>query len=416
MTVPSERALVQAAEILARAAGFKPDTSERGRLHRCIQQEAQRRGTSADAYVASLGADHARLQELIDRVTVQETAFFRDPTQFEALARHVLPSLPSGSTVWSAGCANGQEPYSLAILLEEAGDRETRVLATDISTAALERTRQARYTRNEVRGVTRERREQYFRFVDHRYEVRSDLRARVDVAFHNLVTQPPPFARGTCPLILCRNVVIYFGRSELVALLGRFADWMAPGGWLFLGYSESLWHITERFRLVRLGDAFVYQRTGDRERETAARASVDGAASGTRAQPPSARKTARRAPRRDRREADRSEGSRAARPAPAVDGGELLARGEAAASAGDHAAAVHAFRKLAYLFPDQSIAHLRLALALENAGHHDAARRAYRAARGVLERADPAAVQSELEGYHADELARLLTTKLADRP
>src|SRR5205085_9756786 len=119
------------------------------------------------------------------------------------------------------------------------------------------------YTRSEVRGLTRERRDRHLRPVHHGLEVRPDLRARVDVAFHNLATQPPPFPRGACPLVLCRNVVIYFGRPGLMALLDRLVAWTPVGGWLFLGYSESLWQITERFRLVKLGDAFVYQRAAD---------------------------------------------------------------------------------------------------------------------------------------------------------
>lgn len=404
MNAPSERALVRAAEILARTAGFKPDSAAQGRLQRCVLEEAQRRGVSAAAYVTSLEEDRILLLDLIDRVTVQESAFFRDPSQFDALANHVLPALPAGSTIWSAGCANGQEPYSVLMLLDEIGNRESRVLATDVSTTALDRTRHGRYTRAEVRGLTRARRDHYLRPVHHGFEVQPDLRARVDVAFHNLATQPPPFPRGTCPLILCRNVIIYFGRAELIALLDRLADWMPPGGWLFLGYSESLWQITERFRLVKLRDAFVYQRVDD-----------GAAPSPERGTATVRRPVRRRAPTPARRRAPRETQHVRAGAADDVEGATLLAQGEAAARSREHETAIAAFRKLAYLFPDEPMAHLRLALALENAGDHDAATRAYRAARGVLHRGDAAEVQSALEGYHAGELARLLDTKLADR-
>src|SRR3954464_12116636 len=145
----------QVAELLHQRIGLRAEPSLRGRLRRCIRDDAAGRFPDSQAYVASLREADA-LQRLVDRVTVQETAFFRHPEQFDVLAREVLPVLPQPVTIWSAGCANGQEAYSLAMLLEELGIAGT-IVASDISTAAVRRTEQARYTDRELSGLSAER-------------------------------------------------------------------------------------------------------------------------------------------------------------------------------------------------------------------------------------------------------------------
>jgi tetratricopeptide (TPR) repeat protein len=216
-------------------------------------------------------------------------------------------------------------------------------------------------------------------------------------------------------VVFCRNVLIYFGNADVGAFLDRLAHWLLPGQWLFVGYSESLWQVTEAFRLERLGDAFAYQR-------------VESAAPPAPARNPGRRDTAGRSrpvpadplPRRERRPGRTDPPSRAeprSRPAPvaapAVDDVQaLLAAGEAASAAGDHAGAAASFRKAAYLDPEQPAAHLQLGLALEAAGDATAAQRAYRAARAALGRSGVAAVEAALEGFSPSEVARFLELKL----
>ena len=146
MTGGADNASTDAARLLARRVGLHLDPSLRGRLSRCVAHEAEQAGLDVQTYVASLDADGVALQHLLNRVTVQETSFFRDSAQFDALTHHVLPTLNEPVRVWSAGCANGQEPYSIAMVLQELGCSDARVYATDISTQALERTRRARYS------------------------------------------------------------------------------------------------------------------------------------------------------------------------------------------------------------------------------------------------------------------------------
>jgi len=294
-------------------------------------------------------------------------------------------------TVWSAACSNGQEAYSVAMVLAELGHAGSRVIATDISTKAIGRTRRGWYSTAEIKGLSAVRRDRFLTAADGGFEIVPELRARVNVAHLNLATDAPPFAAGTDAVVLCRNVLIYFSPAEIVRFIDRLADWMAPGSWLFLGYSESLRHVSERFELVRVGDAFLY-------RSVAARS--------TSRTPVRARAPKRDVPTRRR---SRPVVAQVAR----VDVATLPAIGAAAGESGDHAAAVTAFRKHAYLNPGQPIAHLHLGLALEASGDTAAASRAYAAARNALDRSDGAIVEATLEGYGVDELARLLDMKLA---
>ena len=133
------------AGLLHQRIGLRPDPTLRGRLHRAIREELHDGGQDAATYLDSLADGGDALQALLNRVTVQETAFFRHPEQFEVLAREVLPTLPQPVKIWSAGCANGQEAFSLAMLLEEQGI-DGSVVGTDLSTTALQRTVAARYS------------------------------------------------------------------------------------------------------------------------------------------------------------------------------------------------------------------------------------------------------------------------------
>jgi chemotaxis protein methyltransferase CheR len=401
----SERALEEVGRLLSRRVGLRLDPAIRGRLESAVRDQAARHGQDQADYVAQLEADPERLQELLNRVTVQETSFFRDPGQFAAFETHVLPALRDAGgrvQIWSAGCANGQEPYSLAMTLAESGIADWHVIASDLSTDALSRTRAARYAERELRGLSPERRARHLvEVAKGQWQVAPALRDRVTTIRHNLAADPPPFSVGECQVVFCRNVLIYFGHDDVVAFLDRLRTALPPTAHLFLGYSESLWQVTDRFQLVRLGEAFAYR--------PATGAATTSAAPEPR-RTPQARRTAEpprvpappRPPRPPRPE-----------PVPQPSIVELMAEGEAALGRGEHVEAVTAFRKAAYLDPDHPIAHLNLGLALEVAGDGLAARRAYAAARAAIQRCDTAAVEATLEGYQLDGLTRLLEQKLS---
>src|SRR6185436_19429569 len=168
--------------LLSRRVGLRLDPAIRGRLEHAVRDQAARHGQDQADYVAQLEADPERLQELLNRVTVQETSFFRDPGQFAAFEAHVVPALRDAGErvqIWSAGCANGQEPYSLAMTLAESGIADWHVIASDLSTDALSRTRAARYAARELRGLSPERRDRHLARVDDDWQVVPELRNRV---------------------------------------------------------------------------------------------------------------------------------------------------------------------------------------------------------------------------------------------
>jgi chemotaxis protein methyltransferase CheR len=406
--------LDRAAELMDRELGLRPDPSLRSRLQRCLRDEAAARDEDLEQYVGRLATDREARQSLYDRLTVQETAFFRHPGQFQALAERVLPGIDGPAVIWSAGCANGQEPYSLAMVLDEQAVQGS-VIATDVSTHALRRTSEGSYRSQELTGLSPARRERYLTGSGNDWEIRKVLRDRVTVQHHNLVADPLPDHVERSQTVFCRNVLIYFSPEHVTAFLTRLAEALPRGACLFLGYAETIWQVTDLFEPIRIGDAFEYHRRRDTRTSSVRRPASP--VEGPPEAPPEAPLEARRrlegrlGPRPARQPAAAAApASQPATPGQAAAASALEQAGQAAAG-GDHQAAIGAFRRYAYLEPDQPIAHVQLGLALEAAGDGPSAQRAFRAARSALERCDAPAVESGLGGYRVEELIRLLDGK-----
>jgi chemotaxis protein methyltransferase CheR len=390
-----EAAATQVSDLLDARIGLRAEASLRGRLRRSIRDEVRRRGDDLGAYLATLGQDADMLQGLVNRVTVQESGFFRHPDHFDVLSDHVLTRVDRPVLIWSAGCANGQEAYSLAMLLVERGVRGS-VVATDLSTSALARTVAATYTTREVAGISAARRSRFLVQEGERWRFTSEIRSRVTTYRHNLISPPPDQVAG-CQVVFCRNVLIYFSAEHTRVLLDRLAESLPAGAFLFLGGAETLWHVPDGFRVVRLGNSFVYQHRESFERSPVP---VDRPRGGTVAPTSVRRRTAGASPARPPRGTLHPSG-----PLRAADvGRDALAQG-------DTAAAVVAFRKWCFLEPDDPVAALHLGLALEAGGHAASAKRAYDVSRAVLHRLGPEGTEEALGGYAADELVRLLDTK-----
>lgn len=236
---------------------------------------------SFDEFCAKLaGGEASLLQEaIIEAITTQETAFFRDRHPFEALRQQILPDLlrsrragpaapPRPIRIWCAAAATGQEPYSLAILLHESSGagapgglrpEDFAIMATDISAQALATATAAAYERRQVeRGLTGAQIHKYFEHHGHRWVVRPALRKLVEFRRVNLVQ---PFSGlGVFDVILCRNVLIYFDESTRRRICDQFFTMLTEGGWLLLGSAENLYGITDRFTSVRFGDTLVYRK------------------------------------------------------------------------------------------------------------------------------------------------------------
>ena len=222
------------------------------------------------AYLRRLHGDPGALDDLVDEVTVGETHFMRDPDQLELIRREILPALAvrrnaggAPPRVWSAGCASGEEAYTLAILLEQCGLHEDAfVLGTDLSTSALARARAAAYSAWSMRGVSGEFLEAYFRPASRRRVVMSRLRERVHFGRLNLVGDEPYASAGAMAmdLVLCRNVLIYFDHETAGRIAARLFDALAPGGVLLTGGADLLLGGFAPFEVTVTPVGLVYRR------------------------------------------------------------------------------------------------------------------------------------------------------------
>jgi chemotaxis protein methyltransferase CheR len=195
-----------------------------------------------DAYRARLAADPAEWQVLRSLTPVTISRFARDRVVFDALAREVVPALERGARdegraplrAWSAGCASGEEAYTLALLWPAM-----EVLATDVHEPVLERARRARYPASSLRELSGAERERGFVAIGDEHAVRPEVAARVTVARHDL--RDPPPAEAPFDLVLCRNAAFtYLDADAQHAVLDRFAAALHPGGALVVGLHETL--------------------------------------------------------------------------------------------------------------------------------------------------------------------------------
>lgn len=211
------------------------------------------------------------LNRLIELLTVHETAFFRNSAHFNLLANHIIPEIRDKNSasrsirIWSAGCSTGQEAYSIAItLMETLPDHKSwqlEVLATDISQRALDTASAGIYKSRAIRNVPPPLLDRYFEPENGGYRVKDYVRRMVKFEHLNLVKEPFPVAAlRPLDLIFCENVTIYFKVDSTRRVIRNFFEVLQEGGYLFLGYSESLWQISNDFVLKDLGKAFVYQK------------------------------------------------------------------------------------------------------------------------------------------------------------
>lgn len=205
----------------------------------------------------------AELGELASVISTNVTAFFREMHHYDLLVEQLLPHWLEEKKhggrlrIWSAGCATGEEPYALAMVLAEALERtgshvDARILATDLSPQALEHAQAGMYALDRMEGVSAERRRRWFLRGEGQYQgyacVHQRLRELVTIQPLNLLHDWP--MRGPFDAIFCRNVVIYFDKPTKQRLFERYAGLLAPGGYLFLGHSESMHGLSDAFDLV----------------------------------------------------------------------------------------------------------------------------------------------------------------------
>jgi chemotaxis protein methyltransferase CheR len=202
------------------------------------------------------------------RITNNETYFFREAHQFEVLTRDIVPPLlpelrRRPLRLLSAGCSSGEEPYSLAITLQNAGlDRagvSWEIDACDVNAERIARARAGIYEESALRACDAETRARYFSLTGGRYRLQDRHRAGVRFFEANLALPGTPVPADAYDAIFCRNLLIYFGPEAFDGLIRQFAGWLRPGGYLLLGHAESLIDRGTDFEPVCLPDAVVYR-------------------------------------------------------------------------------------------------------------------------------------------------------------
>jgi chemotaxis protein methyltransferase CheR len=205
-------------------------------------------------------------QNVMNALSVQETYFWREFDQVRALVQTLLPQwlARNGSSnlrIWSAACATGEEPLTIAMALNEAGwfqRASIEILASDASTKAIERAQAGVYRERAFRNLPADLRERYFERDGSGWRVRSDIHGRVKWGIANLVEEDQFAHMASADFIFCRNVFIYFSENAITRAVRSFAKFIRPPGYLFVGAAESLLRLTTDFTLTEIDDAFVY--------------------------------------------------------------------------------------------------------------------------------------------------------------
>ena len=214
-------------------------------------------------YCALIKSENSdEITHFVNAVTTNLTSFFRENHHFEYLKETLIPELISSQTgqkqlrIWSSGCSTGEEPYSISMALKEAlvshPGYDAKLLATDLDTNVLDTACQGIYNEGRVNGISEERLKRWFlKGKDNssdKVKVSSELQDMITFRQLNLMNEWP--MRGSFDIIFCRNVVIYFDKPTQRLLFDRYADILAPGGHLFIGHSETLYKVTDRFELI----------------------------------------------------------------------------------------------------------------------------------------------------------------------
>jgi two-component system CheB/CheR fusion protein len=247
--LPADRDLEVLLDYLRRSRGFDFTGYKRASLSRRIEKRV--RDVGADGYLSYLDhleVDPEEFTQLFNTILLNVTGFFRDPPAWEYLGAEILPKLVAAKAeeepirIWSAGCASGEEAYTLAMVTAEtlgpeAVRERVKIYATDLDEEALTQARQARYTAKQVEGVPPELLERYFEPNGDGYRFSKDLRRSVIFGPHNLI-EDAPISR--IDLLVCRNTLMYLNSETQSQVLARFSYALREGGYLLLGKAEML--------------------------------------------------------------------------------------------------------------------------------------------------------------------------------
>ena len=216
------------------------------------------------------GAERAKeFDEIVERVTTNETYFFREAYQLRAFTDEILPAVMKHKRpgdrirIWSAGCSTGEEPYSLAMLTHDlplTRGLPMEIFGNDISRKVLKTARSGLYRESSFRQTEPRWIDKYFTRDGRMFKLNEEIRNRVNFGHLNLMDEAAMAIMSNVDVIFCRNVIIYFANEARAALLDMFHKKLRPGGFLLLGHSESLINASTKFELVPLTHDIVYRR------------------------------------------------------------------------------------------------------------------------------------------------------------
>ena len=213
-------------------------------------------------------------QNVMNALSVQETYFWREFDQVRALVQTLVPQWQASQhsatlRIWSAACATGEEPLTIAIALNEAGwfqRASIEIFASDASSKAIDRAVEGVYRPRAFRNLPQHLQDRYFTPEGSDWRIRSDIHSRIKWRIANLIEEEQIAEPAASDFIFCRNVFIYFSENAIRRAVRSFARFIRPPGYLFVGAAESLLRVTTDFTLTEIDDAFVYVK---RERERA---------------------------------------------------------------------------------------------------------------------------------------------------
>jgi chemotaxis protein methyltransferase CheR len=263
--------------IYSEAGIFYPDTKLHILEERCTARMKEIGVVGLSVYcdkLTSVSSRRSELTELLNRITVGETSFFRNQPQLDAIRKIVLPKIvqargPNGGRLlrfWSAGCSTGEEPYTVAMILLEEKQGILKgfhfeVLATDLNEISLEQARKGLYGEYSTRNLSPYFRQKYFHESAGSLQISAAVQSVVKFSRLNLQDGERMAAMKELDIILCCNVLIYFDIASKRTVIQHFYNNLLPHGYFFLGHSESLYGIHDDFRLVHMPSATAYVKS-----------------------------------------------------------------------------------------------------------------------------------------------------------
>ena len=219
-------------------------------------------------YYSLITSDKDEFKKFLDSITTNLTRFFRNQAHFDALEKYVIPELikikkPAGNytiKIWSAGCSTGEEPYTIAMLINEIlpSPFKFEIVASDLSLKCLMSAKEGFYADNRMAGVPDDYLKKYFEKVDGGYKVIPEIMSKIRFDYHNLKNDS---GLKNMDIVFCRNVIIYFDEAAQVDVITRFWNSMAAKSYLFIGHSESLFGMNTKFEFIKTQWATLYGKT-----------------------------------------------------------------------------------------------------------------------------------------------------------